>query len=305
MFHAWRLPGCACSPCFLGKTEPGAHVGRRRGRLGTGMAVLNAALVIGAVFLTVSSGMVLWLKVVAGVEAKTSLLRQSSGSQPAWAGGSGKLELEAAGDLVTFSDPECGLNGQGSSVKRFIDCAASLCLLFLLAPVLVITAIAIKLDSPGPVLYRQKRIGYRGERFEVFKFRSMVSDAEKDGPQYAKRDDQRVTRIGRFIRKTRIDEIPQTINVLCGEMSFVGPRPERPEFVSELEQQIPQYHRRHLVKPGITGWAQVKYEYAASVEGAREKLRFDLFYIRHFSPFLDIVIILMTIRVALFGIGSR
>lgn len=190
-------------------------------------------------------------------------------------------------------------------IKRLLDVALSLALLAFLAPLLVLTAVAIKLDSPGPVLYRQRRVGFGGREFEVFKFRSMIADAEADGPQYAAIKDKRITRIGAVIRKFRIDEIPQAINVLRGEMSFVGPRPERPEFVRELEQEIPLYHCRHLVKPGITGWAQVKYEYAASVEGARTKLRYDLYYIRHFSPALDLLIVLMTIRVAVFGLGSR
>ncbi len=270
-----------------------------------GMALLNAALVVGAVFVTVTSGVALWMKAVAAEQSKSPFLGPLPSSKPAWSVGSGKVELENHDLQTSIGDLEKGITGQNSNLKRFIDCAASLCLLVFLSPVLVLAAIAIKLDSAGPVLYRQKRIGYRGECFEVLKFRSMVSDAEKDGPQYAKSNDDRVTRVGRFIRKTRIDEIPQAINVLRGEMSFVGPRPERPEFAWELEREIPQYNTRHLVKPGITGWAQVKYEYTATVEGAREKLRFDLFYIRHFSPILDIVIILMTVRVALFGIGSR
>jgi lipopolysaccharide/colanic/teichoic acid biosynthesis glycosyltransferase len=148
-------------------------------------------------------------------------------------------------------------------------------------------------------------VGLGGVEFDLLKFRSMVSNAEQNGPQYASVNDSRVTPVGRIIRKFRIDEIPQAINVLRGEMSFVGPRPERPEFVRDLETEIPLYQCRHLVKPGITGWAQVKYEYAASVEGARNKLRYDLYYIRHFSPVLDLMIVLMTVRVALFGLGSR
>lgn len=192
-----------------------------------------------------------------------------------------------------------------AAIKRGLDIALSLGLLAFLAPLLVLTAIAIKLDSHGQVLYRQRRVGLGGKEFEVFKFRSMIADAEANGPQYAAVKDNRITRVGSILRKFRIDEIPQAINVLRGEMSFVGPRPERPEFVRELEQEIPLYHCRHLVKPGITGWAQVKYEYAASVAGARNKLRYDLYYIRHSSPFLDLLIVLMTVRVALFGLGSR
>lgn len=189
--------------------------------------------------------------------------------------------------------------------KRFLDISLSLCLILTLSPVLLATALAIRLDSRGPVLYRQRRVGYAGREFAIFKFRSMFVGSEPNGAQYTAVNDARITRVGRFIRKFRIDEIPQTINVLRGEMSFVGPRPERPEFVRELEREIPDYHCRHLVKPGITGWAQVKYEYAASVEGARNKLRYDLYYIRKFSPAFDLLIVLMTIRVALFGLGSR
>jgi lipopolysaccharide/colanic/teichoic acid biosynthesis glycosyltransferase len=133
----------------------------------------------------------------------------------------------------------------------------------------------------------------------------MVTDAEKDGACWAAPHDKRITRVGGFIRKTRIDEIPQAINILRGEMSFVGPRPERPEFVAVLEREIPRYHDRHVVKPGITGWAQVKYMYTASVEGAREKLTYDLFYVKRYSLLLDVIIIFMTIRVALLGLGSR
>ncbi|MEX6633607.1 sugar transferase [Hyphococcus lacteus] len=192
-----------------------------------------------------------------------------------------------------------------AGTKRVLDICFSLGLLIFLAPILLLTAIIIKIDSPGTILYRQKRVGFGGRVFEVYKFRSMISNAEANGPQYAALKDNRVTRVGRFIRKFRIDEIPQAINVLRGEMSFVGPRPERPEFVLELEQEIPLYHCRHLIKPGITGWAQVKYEYSASVEGARNKLRYDLYYMRHFSPIMDLMIVFMTIRVALFGLGSR
>jgi len=263
------------------------------------MAVLQAALLVGAVIVTVSSGLVVFGK--ASPARMTALFRHSEekSQRLMTVADSGVRAARFAGTSAVQSSERY------PALKRFIDCAASLGLLVGLAPVLLITAIAIKADSPGPVLYRQKRIGYRGRSIEVFKFRSMIVDAEKDGPQYASANDSRITRVGRIIRKLRIDEIPQTINVLRGDMSFVGPRPERPEFVALLEREIDNYHDRHMVKPGITGWAQVKYEYAASVEGAREKLRFDLFYIRHFTPLLDILIILMTVRVALFGIGSR
>ncbi|NOX94404.1 MAG: exopolysaccharide biosynthesis polyprenyl glycosylphosphotransferase [Alphaproteobacteria bacterium] len=267
------------------------------------MTAYQFVVLLGAIIIMGSSGL-LMLKTAIESEYKGTVERRSA---EGWWGarrvGDGKLDLERSVEpLVDIADHGAD---KWAGVKWLIDCVASVALLVLFMPILIVTAIAIKLNSKGPVLYRQKRIGYRGRNFDVFKFRSMAVDAEKDGPQYATPNDHRVTRVGRWIRKTRIDEIPQTINVLRGEMSFVGPRPERPEFVTELEKAIPQYHCRHTVKPGITGWAQVKYEYAASVEGAREKLRYDLYYIRNFTPLLDIVIILMTVRVAFFGIGSR
>ncbi len=206
-------------------------------------------------------------------------------------------EIEAAASAIN--------SDAGAAVKRAADIIFSVALLTFLAPLILATAIAIRLDSAGPIFYRQRRVGRGGAVFNVLKFRSMVTDAEADGPQYAEIGDQRITRVGHFIRRLRIDEIPQTINVLRGEMSFVGPRPERPEFVAMLENEIPHYQSRHLVKPGITGWAQVKYEYAASVAGAREKLRYDLFYISRYTPLMDVAIVFMTVRVALFGLGSR
>ena len=214
-----------------------------------------------------------------------------------------KLETIDAAGMVRAA--KLATNRKNTTVKRVTDITVCLVLIGFLLPLLALTAIAIKSESRGPVFYRQRRVGLRGREFFVYKFRSMHIDAEKNGPQYASMNDARVTRVGYIMRKTRIDEIPQTINVLRGEMSFVGPRPERPEFVSVLEKEIPHYHKRHLVKPGITGWAQINYEYAASVEGAREKLKFDLFYINNFSPLLDLEIIFRTIRVALFGLGSR
>lgn len=191
-------------------------------------------------------------------------------------------------------------------VKRAIDLVASLLLLTVTLPLLVATALAIKLESPGPVFYRQERVGQGGRPFMLFKFRSMRQDAEADGtPQWAQQADPRVTRIGTLIRKTRIDEIPQAINVLRGDMSFVGPRPERPFFVDELGAQIPFYRERHSVKPGITGWAQLNYPYGASVEDARHKLQYDLFYIKYYTVMLDIAIGLQTVRVVLWNAGAR
>jgi sugar transferase (PEP-CTERM system associated) len=194
----------------------------------------------------------------------------------------------------------------GQVCKRGLDIAVSAALLILFAPVLLLTALLIKLDSPGAVFYRQTRVGLNGQPYSILKFRSMVQDAEKDGKAiWARSGDARVTRIGSIIRKARIDEIPQAINVLKGDMSFVGPRPERPEFVGQLASEIPYFNERHRVKPGITGWAQINYPYGASVEDAREKLKYDLYYIKHQSLVFDLVIILQTVRIVLFAEGAR
>lgn len=179
------------------------------------------------------------------------------------------------------------------AAKRVFDILTSSVLLVLAAPVMVLTALAIKLDSPGPVIYRQERVGLGGRRFMCLKFRSMTVDAEKDGvARWASKNDARVTRVGRFIRKTRIDELPQLLSVLKGEMSMVGPRPERPSFVEELKQHIPFYDLRHSVKPGVTGWAQVRYSYGASLEDARRKHQFDLYYVKNNSLFLDVLVLI-------------
>jgi sugar transferase (PEP-CTERM system associated) len=172
-------------------------------------------------------------------------------------------------------------------------------------PIALLTALLIKLDSPGPVLYRQERAGKNGVPFILMKFRSMRLDAEADGPVWASEVDDRTTRVGRIIRKTRIDEIPQFWNILRGEMSFVGPRPERPHFVSQLAQEIPYYEQRHLIAPGLTGWAQIKYPYGASIEDARQKLQYDLFYIKNQSLMLDAIVLFETIKIILFGRGAR
>ena len=173
-------------------------------------------------------------------------------------------------------------------------------------PIAILTAILIKLDSKGSVLYRQKRVGKNGRLFNVIKFRSMKTDAEADGkPVWAVSNDERVTRVGRVIRKIRVDEIPQFWNILKGEMSFVGPRPERPHFVEQLAREIPFYEHRHLTAPGLTGWAQIKYPYGASVDDARQKLQYDLYYIKNQSLALDLVIVFETIKIVLFGRGGR
>jgi sugar transferase (PEP-CTERM system associated) len=170
-------------------------------------------------------------------------------------------------------------------------------------PIAIGTAILIKLDSRGPILYTQERVGKNGSSFSVMKFRSMRTDAEKAGPVWASADDDRTTRVGRFIRKTRIDEIPQFWNILRGEMDFVGPRPERPHFVSQLAEEIPYYNQRHLIAPGLTGWAQIKYPYGASIEDARQKLQYDLYYIKNQSLMLDAIILFETVKIILFGRG--
>jgi len=165
--------------------------------------------------------------------------------------------------------------------------------------------LAIKIEDRGQVFYRQVRVGQNWRLFQVLKFRSMREDAEKGGAQWAQKDDDRITRVGQFIRKTRIDELPQLINVLRGEMSFVGPRPERPEFVEQFSDSIPYYSERHRVKPGITGWAQICYPYGASEKEAFEKLQYDLYYVKNYSVFLDLTILLQTAEVILWGKGAR
>ncbi len=192
--------------------------------------------------------------------------------------------------------------------ERVFDVIASFIILLATWPILLITSLAILLEGGlrQPVFYRQRRVGYEGAIFDVLKFRSMQADAEKPGaPVWASEGDRRVTRVGRFIRKYRIDELPQILNVLRGDMSFVGPRPERPEFVDKLSKAIPFYQERHCVKPGITGWAQLSYPYASSEADAVEKLQYDLYYVKHHSLLFDLVILLQTAEVVLWGHGSR
>ncbi len=219
----------------------------------------------------------------------------------------GKICLEnLSPSAVVFSDGFS--NAMFKSVsKRAWDIVTSLGMLILTAPIMLFAAIAILAESNwrGSIIYRQQRVGLSGKPFNVLKFRSMREDAEKDGAVWAMKNDNRVTRIGGFMRKTRIDELPQIINVLKGDMSFVGPRPERPEFVTDLNEQIPFYSLRHHVKPGITGWAQICYPYGSTVEDTKEKLQFDLYYLKNYSFFLDITIILQTMTVILWGKGAR
>ena len=225
------------------------------------------------------------------------------------------FEREAGKIKLGVLDPSVLVFGDGFNChplrrisKRAFDVAAASVLLLLAAPVMILAAIAILLESGfgQPVLYRQERVGEGGRTFDVLKFRSMRPDAEKDGvARWAQANDDRITRVGRFIRKVRIDELPQVFNVLRGDMSFVGPRPERPQFVERLAREIPYFGLRHCVKPGITGWAQLRYAYGASVEDAAEKLKYDLYYVKRHSLLFDLAILLQTVEVVLFGKGAR
>lgn len=219
----------------------------------------------------------------------------------------GRVDLDSVNpSWLIFSDGFSSGRMLSGVFKRLFDVAASLTLLVLSAPLILAAAIAVKLDSKGPAFYRQRRVGLYGQGFDIIKLRSMRTDAEAAGQAvWAEKDDPRITRIGRFIRKTRIDELPQCWSVLKGEMSFVGPRPERPQFVEDLEQKLPYYAERHMVKPGITGWAQINYPYGASIEDSRQKLEYDLYYAKNYSPFLDVLILLQTLRVVLFPEGAR
>ncbi len=218
----------------------------------------------------------------------------------------GRVDLDTVNpSWLIFSDGFSSGRAVSSVAKRMFDVLASMILLMLTLPVIGLFALLVKLDSRGPAFFRQTRVGLYGQPFALIKLRSMRVDAEKAGAQWASKDDPRITRIGRFIRKVRIDELPQAWSVLKGEMSFVGPRPERPEFVSDLEEQLPYYAERHMVKPGITGWAQINYPYGASIEDSRHKLEYDLYYAKNYTPFLDLLILLQTLRVVLWHDGAR
>ena len=219
----------------------------------------------------------------------------------------GRVDLDSLNpSWLIFSDGFSAGRRISSAGKRLFDIIVSATILILMSPLILITAVAVKLESPGPAFFRQRRIGLYGEQFEILKLRSMRQDAEPGGVAvWAQKDDPRITRVGNVIRKLRIDELPQAWSVLKGEMSLVGPRPERPEFVADLEAQLPYYAERHMVKPGITGWAQVNYPYGASIEDARHKLEYDLYYTKNYSLFLDLLILLQTVRVVLFPDGAR
>jgi exopolysaccharide biosynthesis polyprenyl glycosylphosphotransferase len=217
---------------------------------------------------------------------------------------SGKVWVEALNSQWFVCTNGFNRSPTGACLKRCFDVTFALLLILFCAPLLLLAAIAIKLDSDGPVLFRQVRVGLHGKTFVIYKFRSMRHDAELvDGPTWTAERDERVTRVGRLLRMFRLDEIPQAFNVLIGDMSIVGPRPERPFFVDRLEQEIPFYNLRHYLKPGITGWAQVMYRYGASVEDSCEKLQYDFYYAKHKSFRCDAVILWKTIRIVLRGRG--
>jgi sugar transferase (PEP-CTERM system associated) len=219
----------------------------------------------------------------------------------------GRVDLDTVNpSWLIFSDGFSSGRRLSSFAKRIFDILASLLLLVVAAPLILIGAIIVKLESKGPAFFRQTRVGLYGEAFELIKLRSMRQDAEVDGEAiWAQKNDPRITRVGKFIRMTRIDELPQVWSVLKGDMSFVGPRPERPEFVTDLETKLNYYAERHMVKPGITGWAQINYPYGASLEDARHKLEYDLYYAKNYTPFLDVLILLQTFRVILWPEGAR
>jgi sugar transferase (PEP-CTERM system associated) len=219
----------------------------------------------------------------------------------------GRVDLDSLNpSWLIFSDGFSSGRRLSSLGKRLFDIVVSAAILVLAVPIILLTALAVKLESRGPAFFRQRRVGLYGQGFEIVKLRSMREDAEVGGiAVWAQQDDPRITRIGQIIRKLRIDELPQAWSVLKGEMSFVGPRPERPQFVADLEARLPYYAERHMVKPGITGWAQINYPYGASIEDARQKLEYDLYYAKNYTPFLDLLILLQTMRVILWPKGAR
>ncbi|WND02612.1 TIGR03013 family PEP-CTERM/XrtA system glycosyltransferase [Temperatibacter marinus] len=218
----------------------------------------------------------------------------------------GYVDIDSLKDeWIIFADGFKGSSFFEYWLKRLSDITVSSLMLLLASPLMIIAAILVKVTSKGPLFYVQERVGYGGKSFDLFKFRTMTVTAEQDGPQWAQENDPRVTAVGGFFRRTRIDELPQILNVLRGDMSFVGPRPERPFFVDQFNKSIPFYQERHFVKPGITGWAQLRYPYGASEEDAKRKLEYDLYYIKNYSIFLDVLIILQTVRVILFPSGVR
>jgi len=217
----------------------------------------------------------------------------------------GKIPAEAMRPSYLIFNPGFGMHPLAAAAKRLLDFSLALLGFLLTWPIMLAVAVAVRLDTPGPVLFRQERTGWRGRPFTLNKFRSMRADAEKlSGPVWASEDDPRVTRVGRFLRKTRLDELPQLFNILAGTMSLVGPRPERPHFVAELAAKLPYYHQRHSVKPGLTGWAQINYPYGNTVEDALQKLQYDLFYIKYQSLLFDLSIVFNTVKTVLLRKGT-
>ena len=219
-----------------------------------------------------------------------------------------RIKLDVLHPSWIFFSDGFQLSGLAQSSKRALDLFAGLTIFLFTWPLMLLVAIAIRIESggKGPILFHQVRVGLNGRAFRVHKFRSMRTDAEADGvARWATKNDSRITRVGNFIRKTRLDELPQVFNVLRGEMSLVGPRPERPEFVEQLERELPFYAERHRVKPGLTGWAQLSYPYGATMEDARNKLEYDLYYVKNASAFLDMIILLETVEVVLWGKGAH
>ena len=229
------------------------------------------------------------------IEDATDLLEKTSG----------RIEIDGLHPSALIFGEGFRLNSSALLARRIVSTLISFIGLVLCLPIIPLVALAVRLDSKGPVFFKQERVGRGGETFWVYKFRTMRQDAEAGGAKWAGKDDPRITRIGKFLRKTRLDEIPQLWNVLKGDMSFVGPRPERPEFVQWLNEAIPYYNMRHIIRPGLTGWAQVRYEYGASLEQTKEKLTYDLYYVKHMSLALDLLIAFETIKIVLLRRGSR
>jgi exopolysaccharide biosynthesis polyprenyl glycosylphosphotransferase len=218
---------------------------------------------------------------------------------------SGRVPLDGLNPSALIFTQGFNVSAWQQFAQRLVSFTVSLIVLLICLPCIPFLILAVRLSSPGPVLFRQTRIGLRGRPYSVLKFRTMRQDAEANGPVWATRNDSRVTPLGRFMRTTRLDEIPQLWNVLRGEMSFVGPRPERPEFVEWLTKEIPFYELRHMVRPGITGWAQVRYKYGASLEETKKKLEYDLYYVKHMSLGLDLLIMFETIKTIVLRRGAQ
>jgi sugar transferase (PEP-CTERM system associated) len=217
----------------------------------------------------------------------------------------GKIAVQALRPSYLIFNEGFSRQAWNELAKRTLDLACSLVVLLITWPLMLATAIAVRFDSPGPILFAQERVGRDGRSFTLFKFRSMRADAEKlSGPVWATQDDPRITRSGKFIRRTRLDELPQLFNVIAGHMSMIGPRPERPHFVDDLAKKIPYYRQRHIVKPGLTGWAQINYRYGSSLEDAVQKLQYDLFYIKNMSLLFDVSILFNTVKIVILRKGT-